>query len=162
MAKFKEILKRLQSKFDLKKRLSPHFTLKEFICGTNNSFISQLEDDTEIEFYLRAVEQELTEEIINNLRQVAAVLEIVRAYFGHGVIVTCGFRPLAWEKYKNRSGQSQHRWGKAADFYIFGRKLTEVYKFVDETFKTGGRAINLLMGFVHFDLRFDARYHWEY
>lgn len=62
-------------------------------------------------------QSKITDEIIrlNINALVARVLDPARAAIGMPIIVTSGYRSLAWEMSKNRSGTSQHCRGEAAD-----------------------------------------------
>lgn len=99
------------------------------------------------------IEQAWSIEIERNLTRVATAIQIIRDYFGKPVIITSGFRPVAWEIKQGRRGGSQHTTGLAVDFYVVGVPLQEVYNFIEVTFKKGGRAINPQAKFIHLDLR---------
>ncbi|NBO36047.1 DUF882 domain-containing protein [bacterium] len=99
------------------------------------------------------IEQAWSIEVDRNLTKLATVLQIVRDYYNKPLIITSGFRPVTWELKRNRNGKSQHTSGLAADFRVSGVPLSEVYAFVNATFKKGGRAINPKANFIHLDLR---------
>jgi len=118
------------------------------------------------------IEQAWSIEIDRNLTRVATALQIIRDYFGKPVIITSGFRPIAWELKQGRKGGSQHTTGLAVDFYVVGVPLQEVYNFIGYftgtppkwnggIFKQGGRAINPKAKFIHLDLRPDYAT-WSY
>lgn len=136
-------------------RLSPSFTLKEFIAGTNFTYDEDFIGDTWE--YVKA-----DPNIIFNLRALAAVLQVVRDYFNKPLIITSGVRPVAWELIQGRSGTSYHTKGLAADFYIEGKELFDVYIFIEKTIKGGGRAINPQLNFIHYDLGTHRYRTWTY
>jgi uncharacterized protein YcbK (DUF882 family) len=99
------------------------------------------------------IEQAWSIEIERNLTKLATVLQIIRDYYCKPLMITSGFRPIAWELKRNRGGKSQHTTGLAADFRVSSVPLQEVYAFINATFKKGGRAINPVANFIHLDLR---------
>lgn len=165
-ATLNQIIDRLDRKWNLNQRLSEHITLREFLFGTKDHLLKDLIGEEkkydEAILFATCVERELTNEIVEEAKRTCVCAEIIRAFFGFAIWLTCGFRPVTWEKYRNRTGASMHCLGKAIDFFVMSTSLQKVYDFVDSTFKTGGRAINLIAGFVHFDTRFDNRYWWTY
>lgn len=107
------------------------------------------------------IEQAWSIEVDRNLTRIATAIQIIRDYFGKPVIITSGFRPIAWELKQGRKGGSQHTTGLAVDFYVVGVPLQEVYDFINSIFKQGGRAINPKAKFIHLDLRPDYAA-WSY
>lgn len=135
----------------LNRQLTPNISLYELLYTptVNKAEIAPL------------IEQAWSIEIDRNLTKLATALQIIRDYFGKPLIITSGFRPVTWEIKQGRKGGSQHTSGLAADFRISGVPLSEVYAFVNATFKKGGRAINPASNFIHLDLR--AEYAtWSY
>ena len=138
---------------DLNRRLTPNFSLRECIYGTDDFLLDRL--GAEAETFKQMVEDELTEEIIQELHIVALEHENIRALCGnYPIFVTCGFRPKAWEFYRGRSGGSQHVYGKALDTRHSKMPLSNYFYVIDETYETGGRAINENANFVHKDTYF--------
>lgn len=100
-------------------------------------------------------------DIAYNLQRIAERLQIIRDYYNKPLVITSGFRPVAWELGKGRLGGSFHTKGYAADFHVQGVPLSEVYAFVNATFKKGGRAISPKDNFIHLDCR-DSFETWSY
>ena len=135
----------------LNRQLTPNISLYEFLYTAT---VNKAE-------ILPFIEQAWSIEVDRNLTRTATALQIIRDYYDKPLIITSGFRPIAWELKRGRKGGSQHVTGLAADFRISGVPLAEVYAFVNATFKKGGRAINPTDNFIHLDLR--AEYAtWSY
>jgi uncharacterized protein YcbK (DUF882 family) len=101
----------------------------------------------------QVIMEKTDEEIIRNAHAVLSQIQVVRDYFKKPVIVTCGLRTKTWDISRGRSGNSQHCEAQAADFYVKGVDLEEVYKFCKTIFHGGGLAINRAAGFIHRDMR---------
>lgn len=99
------------------------------------------------------IEQAWSTEIDRNLQRIAERLQVIRDFYDRPLIITSGFRPVAWELKQGRGGGSMHTQGYAADFNIIGVPLDELFKLVNSTFKKGGRAISPKANFVHLDCR---------
>lgn len=141
-------------------KLTPNFTLREMLYGSNDRLLNSL-TPADQKFFKDAVEEELNDQIIKNLTQVARVLEIIRAYLGEPVFVTCGFRPKAWELYKSRTGKSKHTTGEAVDITFLKASLQYVYDWMNTNIRVGGRGINHDAQFIHYDIRNNFA-EWDY
>lgn len=133
-------------------KLTPNLSLSEMLYGSNDRLLKSL-SFTEQKLFKEAVEKELNEDIIKNLTQVARVLEIIRAYLGEPVFVTCGFRPKEWEIYKGRTGRSKHTTGEAVDITFLKASLQYVYDWINTNIRIGGRGISHSAQFIHYDIR---------
>ena len=134
-------------------RLTEHFTLRECIFGTDDCLLEEL--GAEAEIFKQMVDDELTQEHIENLRITCMEHENIRAICGnYPAIVLCGFRPLAWDRYRGRTYISAHTEGKALDTRHSRMPLENYYHVVDNSYAIGGRAINKAMNFVHKDWKF--------
>ena len=132
--------------------MTPNFTMREMLYGSNDRLLKSL-TPTEQDVFTQAIQAELNDDITKNLYQVARVLEIIRAYLGEPVFVTCGFRPKAWEFYRGRSGNSKHTTGEAVDITFTKASLQYVYEWINTNLRTGGRGINHSAQFIHYDIR---------
>ena len=135
------------------RQLTANLRLHEFIFTE-----SMIENLAIAEPMIRA---EYSREVEARIIRVAECVQIIRDKFGEPAVVTSGFRPVAWEKFRGRSGTSQHPLGWGADFYIRNVPLNLVYMFLDDTFSRGGRAISQKGRFVHLDRRLE-RAEWKY
>lgn len=153
-------------RFNITHKLTEHFTYEEMLFGTGFKLLKDLPEkdvDTFIDLVYEALSSDKEFELKKNLYGSACVAEIIKAGFGgKPMIITCGYRPHAWELLRKRSGNSQHVHGRAFDFYIVGIALQEVYKVIDEVFDNGGRAVNPAANFVHFDTLFTGKRTWTY
>lgn len=113
------------SDIDLDQRLSPNFTLREFLRSAAARRLG--------------IKNVPTEEQIENMRALAQnVLEPIRTRFGP-YRLTSGFRSTALNKAIGGSSKSQHSKGEAAD----GEPLNHRYTNVD--------VVNWVQGNVEFD-----------
>lgn len=129
-----------------------NFSAYELIAGTGSKFLEiiYMEDDKEgLEKFCTALERELNQDIINELRITSYYAQIIRDSLGLVMFINCGFRPVAWEHYKGRSGGSFHTKGYAFDFTC--NNLEAAINFINRAFSKGGR--KLYNNFVHFDRR---------
>ena len=83
-------------------RLSPHFTLDEFVFSQTAA--------------RKGIDNTPTQDIIDNLERVAAVMEEVRDLLGVSVRISSGYRSPRLNKAIKGSKTSRHMLGLAADF----------------------------------------------
>lgn len=88
--------------------LSKHFKLEEFI---NSPTANKLK-----------IDNTPTDEIINNLLEVAELLEIIRNKYNHPIIITSGYRCKKLNDAVKGSKTSQHVKGQAADIISVNNK----------------------------------------
>jgi len=138
--------------------LTKNFTLHEMIEGRS---LPQLAIEMNWNYLVNADTQEVSR-IITNLTAVAQELQTIRDDYNQPVIIFSGFRCFAWEKHRNRSGDSQHVQGLAADFNVAG-KLAEIYRYYNDTNWMGGLARGFSSdgnySFMHLDLREPSKEH---
>lgn len=87
-------------------QLTEHFTLEEM---TRSSTAVRL-----------GLANDPPDEYLDNIRQVAAALEVVRAHFGRPIRVTSCYRSPEVNRAVGGSPTSAHRFGYAADFTVDG------------------------------------------
>jgi len=111
----------------------------------------------------------------DNAKAIARHMQVIRdaanAHFGFKIslVATSWFRPIKWERHRNRNGSSQHTTGHAIDITVQSSQPArnqEVMRWIWETFEPnweGGCAKlerNNVIVFIHFDLGANRR--WEY
>lgn len=102
---------------DLARKLSPHFTLGEFLRSQTAS--------------RRGIPNIPNEDQIARMSALCVnVLEPTRAHFGRPVLISSGFRSLALNTAIGGSPTSQHPKGEAADWEIPGIPNPEVAEWV--------------------------------
>lgn len=115
-------------------KISPHFDRSEFACKCGCGF------DT--------VDTELLE-----------LLETVRQHFLRPVVVTSGCRCALHNAREGGSKNSQHLYGRAADFYVKDHTPAEVFEFLEELY-AGRYGLGLYPGWVHADSRSNGPARW--
>lgn len=127
-------------------KLSNNIFLWECIYGTNRDAPRS---------FVKKAKKYLNWNHIYNLIGCAQEWQIIRDYFNDIVVVHWGgaFRPLEWELLKGRSGKSQHVDANGIDAHLVNTPLPIVYEFINKTFKSGGRGINIPENFIHKDKR---------
>ena len=115
-------------------KLSANFKVSEFACkdGSDTVFISS---------------------------GLITVLQKIRDYFGKPVIITSAYRNDAYNKKVGGADYSQHKYGKAADFFIIGVSPETIAAYV-ETIMPNMGGIGIYSSFVHVDVRAD-RARWN-
>lgn len=115
-------------------KLSANFKVFEFACkdGSDTVFISS---------------------------GLVAILQKIRDHFGKPVNITSAYRNDAYNKKVGGAVYSQHKYGKAADFFIIGVSPATIAAYVETIMpNTGG--IGIYSSFVHVDVR-TARARWN-
>ena len=155
--KYSKKIDRLLSNLDCP-GFAPNFTAKEFIAGTKDKFLElivsdpkSLDAEEDLKVLITALEQELNQDIIDELRITSYYAQIIRDKLGLSVYINCGFRPVLWEHFMSRSGGSMHCKGFAFDFYCTG--LRRAIDLINMMFALGGRHHYESMRFIHFDRR---------
>ena len=80
------------------------------------------------------------------------VLEAVREHFNAPVIITSGCRCAKHNASVGGSVNSQHKYGRAADFYVQGYDPAEVYEWLDRSFSME-LGLGLYKNWLHCDSR---------
>ena len=158
-------------------RLTPNFRLYEFIHWADK-MINMSDKDKQLANQLAEENFEYKHYIY--YKAMAHFLQGLRDRLNedgdYGIIVTCAYRPEEWERYRRRTGSSQHT-ECAVDFVIFNRNTnTRDFKKTEEVFDVlnagrfnGGLAVKYIedaegnrigAAFCHVDFGPFAR--WEY
>ena len=115
--------------------LTPHFNKKEFASKDGAG---------------------MPEPVWQNIKILAAQLEVLRSHLNKPITVTSGFRS---ETHNNRIGgskTSQHLLGKASDLQVKGLKPKTIYKAIEKLIEQGKMlqgGLGLYDTFVHYDIR---------
>lgn len=75
------------------------------------------------------------DELKNNMREVAEVLEVIRSHFNAPIHITSCYRSPDVNRAVGGSKTSAHRFAHAADFEVAGQSNLEVCKWVAENIK---------------------------
>lgn len=97
-----EHLRLLCIKWNPAMQLSDNFTLEEFIASSTAARLG--------------IDNTPTEQIIDNLKQIANLMEQVRVYLGHPIYIDSGYRCAALNQAVGGQPTSRHVQGLAADF----------------------------------------------
>lgn len=97
------------------------------------------------------MKKEFNFEILFELSKVANQLQTIRDFVNVPLVITCGFRPIEWDKNRGRSGKSTHCKGQAADFFSHSIPLKELFDMTKKIFPYHGVAMNKTQHFIHFD-----------
>jgi hypothetical protein len=91
-----------------------------------------------------------------NIQKVMNNLEIIRSTLGKSMNINSGYRNEAHNAAVGGAKKSQHKVGKAADFYVKGMTPKEVYAVVEKLMDDGKISkggMGLYNTFVHYDVR---------
>ena len=93
---------------------------------------------------------------MNNVRQLAKNLQVLRDYYDKPIKITSGYRSKEHNKRVGGVPKSQHLLGKAADIKVKGKRTDAVYATIamliaDGKMDKGG--IGVYETFVHYDIR---------
>lgn len=82
-------------------------------------------------------------------------LQKIRGIVKKPIIITSGYRCPAHNKKIGGSPKSQHLLGKAADIYVNGMSVRDLYEVVSIFYKNGINGIGVYpeQGFIHIDVR---------
>lgn len=129
-------------------QIAPNFWFKEYI------------ESPAIESkYYNSFWESLNDEIVENLINLCRTVDQPwRTLSGVPLVITCGFRPVRYEKEKGRSGNSQHAKGLASDKTQNSEYLQLMHKVMNPYF-VGGFKYYKKENFAHADKRgFVARW----
>jgi len=123
-------------------KLEKNFNLSEFRCRDGS---------------------EVPEELMDNVRELAKNLQILRDHLGIPIRVISGYRSPSYNRKIGGARRSQHMLAKAADIIVSGMEPLEVKKAIVNLIKEGkmkSGGIGLYRTFTHYDVRGrNARWH---
>jgi len=116
-------------------RLTENFTQREFNsrCGTP-----------------------MTEEILENVKELACNLQVLRDFLGEPIKINSGYRSEAYNRRIGGVRRSQHLLGKAGDVRVKGLDTKDLYLIIESLIKDGKMkqgGLGLYDSFVHYDIR---------
>jgi len=89
--------------------------------------------------------------------ELIATLQAIRSHYGVPVIINSGYRCRVHNANVGGAPNSQHRFGKAADFVVRGVPAPEVFAMLDRDWQGG---LGRYASFTHIDTR-GARARWS-
>jgi uncharacterized protein YcbK (DUF882 family) len=90
------------------------------------------------------------------------MLQAIRSHFDQPITITSGYRSPAYNKKVGGASNSQHLYGKAADFKVAGTNIADVHAWCNQAFPDAGLGIyvrNGGWGWIHIDNR-GSRARW--
>lgn len=98
------------------------------------------------------------DDVGKNIRLLALNLQALRDELNKPISINIAYRPKWWELMQNRSGNSKHCLGMAADIVVSGMTPQEVSDVIEKLIKEGkmsqgGMGVYPSKGFVHYDIR---------
>lgn len=94
--------------------------------------------------------------IYNNLKDLSSNLQALRDHFKKPIHINIAYRPKWYEALNNRSGDSQHCLGKAADIVVDGYDPSEVAEAIELLIEEGKMTqggLKAYSTFTHYDVR---------
>ncbi len=125
-------------------KLTNHFSLSEFNCRDGSETPQRVIINGTVYYPLE------------NLKEVAENLEVLREYLGTPITVNSGFRTVTYNKKVGGAPNSQHLRGRAADIrtakYTPAQVHAAIEKLISEgKMKQGG--LGIYNSFCHYDVR---------
>src|SRR6056297_1526441 len=161
---------------NLDEKLTENFRLKEFIYWADKSSMSDADKVLANKYaqgnftYEHYVMYKAMAHLLEHVRHVVHVDDVCNGHH-YAIIITSGFRPKVWEKYRGRSGGSQNTIC-AVDFVVYNKTLGELdYRSTLDVFQdykygfNGGIAVKYTedkQGAIFCHIDFGRRARWEY
>lgn len=101
-------------------------------------------------------------EVVENLKKLAAQLQVLRDHANSPVRVNSGYRSPAHNKRVGGSPNSQHMYGKAGDITVDGMTPAQVHATITDLIKAGKMkdgGLGRYSSFTHYDIR-EVRARW--
>ena len=98
----------------------------------------------------------MPKDVEKNVRELAKNLQVIRDYFNLPLSISSGYRSPAHNAKIGGAKDSQHKYGRAADFSVSGKNPIEIAKGIESLIaagkiKQGG--IGIYPTWVHYDIR---------
>ena len=123
-------------------KLTENFSLHEFRCRDGS---------------------DVPEEYMNNVKELAENLQILRDYIGKPIHVISGYRSPKYNRKIGGARRSQHMLAKAGDLIVKGMTPGEVKEVISKLIKEGKMkkgGVGLYTYFTHYDVRgFNRRWY---
>ncbi|MFP9114310.1 YcbK family protein [Flavobacterium sp. RHBU_3] len=127
-------------------KLTEHFSLDEFVCHDA----------------ARTAPKGIA---LENVKELAANLEVLRAHFGKPITINSGYRTIAYNELQpGHAKTSQHLLGKAADIVVPGETPEAVASAIEALIAAGKMkqgGVGRYNTFTHYDIR-GTRARWNY
>lgn len=136
-------------------KLTKNFNLKEFIISR---FYNEEQQRLVKECFARHKDF-----LLPNIQKLANQLQVLRDHFELPIIINIAYRPEWYELEKNRSGNSKHVLGLAADFNVKGKSTKEVREAIEMLISKGEMlqgGIGKYNTFVHYDCFNGGKRRW--
>ena len=95
-------------------------------------------------------------EELENCRELAQNLQVLREHIGKPINIMSGYRPPAYNRRIGGAKRSQHIYAKAADIQVRGMAPAEVHSAILKLIKAGKMkqgGVGKYSTFVHYDIR---------
>lgn len=123
-------------------KLSKYFTLRELLLIKNNTELLSL--------------NEVTPEILNNLKKLCSKADAIRDFYKKPIIVTSGLRPEWYNKtISNAAPNSKHTLGMAMDFIVVGISPKQILKDFNSKWDGG---LGIYPTWNHIDIGLNRRW----
>jgi len=99
---------------------------------------------------------EFPKEVIDNLKELAENLEVLRLHLSQSIYISSGYRSPDHNAKIGGSKNSSHVNGKAADIKVSGFTPLEVFTAIEDLIKLGKMkqgGLKAYKNFVHYDIR---------
>ena len=99
---------------------------------------------------------EFPKEVIENLKELADNLEVLRSHVGSSISITSGYRSPAHNAKIGGTKNSAHVKGKAADIKVSGLSPLNVFNAIEALIRSGKMkegGLGLYGTWVHYDIR---------
>jgi len=95
-------------------------------------------------------------EVIENLKELAENLEVLRLHLGHSIYISSGYRSLVHNAKIGGAKNSMHIKGLAADIKVSGFNPLAVFNAIESLIESGKMkegGLGLYRSWVHYDIR---------
>jgi uncharacterized protein YcbK (DUF882 family) len=95
-------------------------------------------------------------EVIENLKEVATNLEVLRSHLGHSIYISSGYRSPSHNSKIGGAKNSMHLKGLAADIKVLGFNPLAVFNAIEALINSGKikeGGLGLYRSWVHYDIR---------
>lgn len=101
---------------------------------------------------------------MDNIKELAENLQVLRDFIGKPIKINSGYRTPQYNKEIGGVKNSQHIYGRAADFYIFGMSTQQILICIEQLVRAGrmkAGGVGIYDTFVHYDIR-SYKSRWDF